>query len=377
VNKTKVLFITSLFAKMGGAEKNIYDIVGNIHKERFTMYVTCLKGGELIEDLKSKGISASIIGLDKIFSIKAFIKGVELFRFIREEGIQIVVTYHHDADIWGGLVALLARVPVIISSRRDLGTHLQKKHIWAYRILNQLFTKIIAVSDAVKEKVVQREWTSPRKIITIYNGVDIYKFKNPDNTSDIKVLLGISPSKIIIGTLGAIRPIKGHIYLVQAAVEVIKKRDDVIFLIVGYKETEYFNIVFNLIKKLGLEEYFVFTGDRTDISQLLAVIDIYILSSVSEGFSNAVLEAMAAGKPVIASNIGGNAEAVIQNQTGLLVPPRNTEAIVKGILRLLENTSLRQFMGKEGYVRVAKGFTLEKMIENVEAIFERLLREQR
>lgn len=379
VEKIKVLYITSLFAKMGGAERNIYDIVCNIDKNQFTPYVFCLKGGELVEEIKSKGIYAKIMDLEKIFSIKGLKKGIDLFRFIRKEGINVVVTYHHDADIWGGIIAKLARVPVVISSRRDLGYQLQKKHVWMYRILNRLYTKIISVSDAVKIEIINREWADPDKIVTIYNGVKHQNYQCSINKNDITAIkesLGIDPSKTIIGALGAFRPIKGQIYLVNAIAEVVKKHSNIRVLMVGYKETGYYKEVQQLIDKLGLKEYFICTGDRYDIPRLLSIMDIFVLPSISEGLSNALLEAMAAGRPVIATNSGGNPEVVIHNEAGLLVPPCDSTALSFAIQSLLENDKLRSSIGSKGQNRVERIFSLKKMVERNEGLYEFLLLRQ-
>lgn len=379
VEKIKVLYITSLFGKMGGAERNIYDIVCNIDKNRFTPYVFCLKGGELVEEIKSKGINAKIIDLEKIFSIQGLKKGIDLFRFIRKEGIQVVVTYHHDADIWGGITAKLARVPIVISSRRDIGYQLQKKHVWMYRILNRFYTKIISVSDAVKREIVNREWADPDKIVTIYNGVKHQNYQcntNKDDAAAIKESLGIEPSKIIIGALGAFRPIKGQIYLVKAIAEVVKKHSNIKVLMVGYKETGYYKEVQQLINELGLKEYFICTGDRYDIPRLLSIMDIFVLPSISEGLSNALLEAMSAGKPVIATHSGGNPEVVIHNETGLLVPPCGSTALSSAIQMLLEDEKLRNSIGSKGQNRVEKEFSLKKMVERNEELYEFLILRQ-
>ena len=185
-DKIKVLYITTLFGKMGGAERNLYDIVTNIDRERFVPYIFCLKGGELVGEVTGRGIFARELQLEKIFSLDAARKGIDLFRFIREEGIKVVVTYHHDADIWGGIVAMLAGVPVVISSRRDLGYQLERRHIWVYRLLNRLYTGIISVSDAVKDAVVQREWAPANKITTLYNGLDITGYQPTPSTDEIR-----------------------------------------------------------------------------------------------------------------------------------------------------------------------------------------------
>lgn len=375
MDKIKVLYITSSLAKMGGAERNLYDIACNIDKERFIPYVLCLKGGELSDELRSKGIYTRVIGLKKILSMDGLKKGVGLFRFIKDEGISVVVTYHHDADIWGGIISRLAGVPVIISSRRDLGYQLERKHIWAYRITNRLYTRVISVCNAVKAEIVKREWLSGDKIITIYNGVhpQNYEIAAKDDVLALKRSLGIGPAESTVGTLGAIRPVKGHIYLVRAAAEVLKKNKKVKFLIVGYKDPEFFEKIRRLVDELGLDKHFIFTGDRRDTARILSILDLFVLPSISEGFSNAVIEAMAAGKPVVATEVGGNPESVVHGKTGMLVRPSDSEAIAEAVLKLLDDVDLQKEMGNEGMLRARSMFTFEKMMTFTEDLYISLL----
>ncbi|OGP39016.1 MAG: hypothetical protein A2X93_07235, partial [Deltaproteobacteria bacterium GWC2_56_8] len=336
--KIKILFLTSLFGKMGGAEKNIYDIVLNIDRARFTPYVFCLKGGELVDDIRRKGIDSRIIDLDKIISLEGVRKGAGLYKFLKSEKIDIVVTYHHDADIWGGAIAMLAGVPAVVSSRRDLGYQLEKKHVWAYRALNRFYTRIISVSDAVKREIMRREWTPGGKIITVYNGVEIERYRQGAKGQGAS--LGIGRGKKVIGMLASLRPVKGHIHLVRAVAEVVRRNKDFQIVMVGYKDTDYYREVKEEIERLGLEDYFIFLGDRKDVPETLSSFDMMVLPSLSEGFSNAALEGMAAGKPVIATDCGGNPEAVIDNETGFLVPPADSHGLAGAILRLLDDAEL-------------------------------------
>lgn len=375
-DKIKVLYITTLFGKMGGAERNLYDIVTNIDRERFAPYIFCLKGGELVGEVTARGVFARELQMEKIFSLDAVRKGIDLFRFIRKEGIKVIVTYHHDADIWGGVVAMLAKVPVVISNRRDLGYQLERSHIWLYRLLNRLYTGIISVSDAVKDAVVQREWAPANKITTLHNGLDFTGYQPTPSTDEIRAYresLGINPDRVVIGMVAAFRPVKGHIYLVKAVAEVVRKYPNIQLVVVGYKDTEYYQEVAKLIRNLGMEDHVICLGDRKDIPRLLFTFDIFALPSESEGFSNALIEAMAAGRPTVATHTGGNAEAVIDGITGFLVPPKDHTALAEAIVKLLENPVLRDSMGQEGQRRVAEVFTLGAMLAKTEDFYDYLL----
>lgn len=371
---TKVLYITSVFDKKGGAEKNLFDIICNLDKEKFAPYLWCLTGGEMAEEIKKKGVPAEVVDLKKILSGEGVRKGIRLYKFIKKENIQLVVTYHHDADIWGGVVAKISGVPVV-SSRRDIGYQLERKHIWAYRLLNRFFTRIVSVSDAVKREIGKREWANPDKIITIYNGVEFSKYNNVplEKTIALKKSLGIGTEDKVIGMLSTFRPVKGHKYLVQAVKEIVAKHKDIKVLVFGYKETDYYREIEKQIKNLGLEGYFICPGETRDIPLALSTFDIFVTPSESEGFSNAIIEAMAAGKPVIATNSGGNPEAVVHGVTGLLVPPCNSNAIYEAIETLLNDMEFINTMGIAGQKRVCEVFGFDKMINTTERLYNTLL----
>lgn len=364
-----ILYIITLFNKMGGAEKNLFDILSNIDKEKFSPHLMVFHGGELSDKIKQEGIPVRVNNLTKIFSFQAIKKGIELYTYLKNYKIQLVVTYHHDADIWGGLVARLAGVPVVISSRRDMGYQLNKRHVWFYRLFSFLFSSFVTVSDAVKEEISNRDWIPKRKITTIYNGLRLDEFTKSLDTAQVKRELCIEPGKTVIGMVASFRPIKGQIFLIEAISKIVEKHPDIRVIVVGYKLTEYFRTIEKKVQKLGLQEYFIFTGERSDVSRILSIFDIFVISSKHEGFSNAIIEAMAAGKPIIAAKSGGNPEAVVDLKTGLLFKPCNSRSLATAIEALLENSHLREAMGKAGRRRVEQYFPLEAMIAQNEELY--------
>ena len=376
MQKTNILYIMDTFTNLAGAEKNLYEVVTRLDKEKYRPIVYILYSGTLIDVLRQKNIQVKDLGIKKIYGFKALLEGVKLIKFIKKEKVQIVVTYHEGSDFWGGIFAKLAGIPVIISSRRDMGYKLKKRHIFFYKLINNLlFDKIITVSDAVKNVLVKKQNVKPKKICTIYNGVEINRFSKKQDISTIKKELGLNSIAPIVGIIAGLRPIKGHRYFLEAASIVLKEIPEVKFLIVGYifKNAGKDNSLLEVAKKLRITDNVVFAGERSDIPKLLSMMDISVLSSLSEGFSNTILESMAAGKPVIATNVGGNPEVVVDDETGLLVPPANSEMLAKAMLRLLKNKELAQKMGKAGQKRIEKFFSLKKMMENTEKLYDFLL----
>jgi len=369
--KTKVLFITSLLDRMGGAEKNLCDLVLHLDKDKFTPSVLAFKGGYLTKFLLENKIAVTENGIRKLFSLHTLFKAFALWRFLRKEKIDVVVTYHHDADIFGSLVAKLAGVPKIISSRRDMGYQLQNKHILFYRYWSWLFSHFITVSDAVKHEVVRRERVKPEKITTIYNGLNIEPFCSYDSHKKLTLQneFGLSADKITIGMVASFRPIKGQKYLVDALAAMKEWHDKIQVMIVGYNNTDYFREIESRIKDTGLEDLFIFTGARDDVSEILPLFDVFVISSVNEGFSNAIIEAMAADLPVVAADSGGNSEAVIDGKTGLLFQPCNSAALAEALIKLLKNQEQVKTFGNNSRKRVVEKFTLAQMIAANETLY--------
>ena len=284
---------------------------------------------------------------------------------MKKENIKIVVTYHEGSDFYGGVIARLAGIPVVISSRRDMGYRLTKRHIFLYRIINRLFDRIIAVSDAVKEIIVKREHTLSSKIITIHNGVETGKYSSVIPVTEARRKLGIDNNIPVVGILAALRKVKGHRYFIEAAFIVTKEFPESRFLIIGTPEDyKYLDELKELVYSLGIQNNVIFTGEFTNTPEILSILDISVLASLNEGFSNTILESMSAGKPVVATNTGGTPEAVIDGITGILVPPCDAKALAEGILRLLRDKQLHAAMGNAAKQKAVDAFSVNKMISS-------------
>ena len=371
--KIRILFITSLLAKRGGAEKNFCDVLLGLDREKFSPSALVFQGGELADQLRRQGIPVEVNGVAKLASLHALKKGMEACRRMKKEGTEIVVTYHHDADIWGALVARVAGVSSVISSRRDMGYQLERKHVWFYRLFQFLFDGFITVSNAVKAEIQRRDWIRPEKIRVIHNGIQPGIYDQGFNVPEIKKRLGIDPSKTVIGSVASFRPVKGQLYLVDAFKELEDLNKDLLVVFVGHDDNEYGRLVKKRIEETGFADRFMFLGERSDIPELLSVFDVFVLSSVHEGFSNAVVEAMAAGVPVVAPASGGNLEAVDHGKTGFLFTPCDSRSLAEMLRKLIFDKYLRISMGYDGKSKVKRCFRQEDMIHANEAYYTFLL----
>lgn len=377
MGKIVVLYIIDTFVELAGAERNLYEIVTRLNKEKYQPIVFALQGGPLIGVLNKDGILAKDLKLKRIYGLKAFIEVIKLVRFINNKLVKIVVTYHESSDFWGGLIAKLCNVPVIISSRRDMGYKLKNRHFLFYNLINNLiFDKIITVSDAVKKMLIKKQNAKENKITTIYSGVDLERFNRNFDVNKIKMSLGLIIDEPVVGIFAALRPVKGHTYFLEAASIVLQSISDAKFLIVGWHDDNYFLKLKNLSEGLGISQSVIFTGGRNDTEEVLSVIDISVISSLSEGFSNTILETSAAGKPIVATNCGGNPEAIVDGDTGILVPPKDAKALAEAILYLLQNRGLAKTMGLTGRKRVGKYFSFQRMMNEIEEFYEALLEDR-
>jgi glycosyltransferase involved in cell wall biosynthesis len=368
----RVLFVTSQFKAMGGAEKNILELLRGLDRERFQPYLAVLQEGRLLDDARGEGVPVWHIGIRKIFGWEALRKGIRFMRDLRRAKIDVVVGYHHDADLWGGFFALLAGVPVVISSRRDMGEMLQLKHVWAYRIMNRFYTRIVAVAEAVKGAVSAREWANPAKIVTVYNGVDVAVYRRPVDVARKRRELGVDPYLPTVGMVANFRPIKAQEDFVRAAAQVLQEFPHAQFVIVGYKDTEYYRRVERLMRDLGVIGRVHCVGARDDVAEVLKTFDVFVLSSLGEGFSNAILEAMASGVIVVATRSGGNPEAVIDGKSGSIVEPHDTRGLAEAIKRFLRDTELRRRFAASAQNLLEEKFTHKRMIDRVSALLTSL-----
>lgn len=375
MNKQNILFIIDTFGELAGAEKNLYLAAKEFKKKDYNPIVCILKAGHLINKLKEQKITFIDLNIDKIYNIHGIKQILKLIKFIRQHHIKLVVTYHESSDFIGFIIKILTGIPVI-SNRRDMGYKLKRRHIIVYHIINNFFDHIVCVSQAVKKIIIKREDTPSKRLSVIYNGLNISRYLNVSNDKiKIKTKLGITPQDKVVSMIAGIRRIKGHEYFIKAAHIILKEMPNVKFLLVGHdnQEINYSLELKRLIEKLGISQNMLFLGHRDDIPKILSITDISVLSSLSEGFSNTIIESMAAGVPVVATNVGGNPESIVHGVTGFLVPPKNTNALASAILKLLKDKNLAKKMGEAARKRAKDLFSLNKMIDNYETLIKATL----
>jgi glycosyltransferase involved in cell wall biosynthesis len=373
--KKNILIITDVLKIMAGSEKNITQLVMHVNKDRFRFFIACFIPGPLAEDMIRSGFSVYTLYGAGVHTYRGLKNLVFLLKLVRENDISLIITYHEGSDPYGLIISKISGVPVI-SSRRDMGFKAHTRHRMVYRLFGRFFNVVIAVSHGVEREVVRKGWFPKNRVVTIYNGVQLKDYVNGQNVDEIKRNIGINRDQPVVGMIANLRRIKGVRWLIEAASIISEQNPEVEFLIVGddlnepgctRKDME------SIANRLNVRRKVHFMGKRNDVRDLISVFDVAVVPSLSEGFSNTILEYMASSKPVVATDVGGNREGVLHGETGLLVPPEDSHALAQAIMTVLEDKDLALRFGRAGRRRVEENFSLEKMVTNYEHFFEQII----
>ena len=356
----RVLLAINTLAR-GGAERQLVELATGLDRERFSVSVLCVvAGGPLADELRSAGIPIAIFNSRKPLDL------LRLIAYVRRQAPDIVHSFLFGSNIVATLAATLARTPVVITSRRSLGFFKDGRPHYdlLQRIANRFTDAVIANSEAVREDTLRREHLGGDKMRVIYNGVAL-DVPQADRGKKRAALLGDDDRGPLVLVVANLIPYKGLNYFVDAWRDVLRTLPEARAMIVGEGPARA-----ELEKRaadLGASVRFI--GSRDDVPELLQAADLVVQASLYEGFPNAVLEAMAAGRPVVATAVGGTVEAVEPERTGILVPPRDSAALAAAIARMLTQPDLSAACGLAGRKRVEGEFSVARMVRRYEDLY--------
>ncbi len=360
----------------GGTEKHLYTLAAGIDKERFNVSICYFKGGERFIQYGKQELGIDLVGLklERIYSIEAFRQMFKLVKIIRDRKIDIVQTFHFKSDTYGVLISKLAGVSKIISSRRDMGDLKKPRQIFLNKLMNRFINRHIMVCDAVGNRFHEIEGIPKDKMITLYNGVDLARFNPGNKPRKSREELGIEEGDFVVGTVAHFRPEKAYHIFFEGIKKIRHSIGNLKVITLGGGSTrEYFEAY---CRENDLNGLVRFIGHVEDVENYLPFMDVFcMVPNKNEGFSNSILEAMAMGKPVIATDVGGNKESVAHNETGFIIPPDNSELLAEFILKLHADPEMRLNMGKKARKRAEEVFPLELMISGHEDLYEGILRQ--
>ena len=366
--KPHILLVIDEFSEtLGGGERIILKLAALLPEYGYRVSILTLSANPESPALKSPPCPVYLLPLERTYDLTALRAAFDLRRFLKQQRVRIVQTFFESSDIWAGLVTKTMSGAKLIWSRRDMGILRTRKHEVAYRLMGGLPDAVFAVSELVRRHCIEEDHIDAVRVQTIYNGLDLADWSTSSPIDH-------SPDRYMVTTAGNIRRVKGHDLFIRAAAAIVPQFPNVSFSIAGgVLEPAYFEELQGLLRDLNLTGHFNFAGSVSNLREHLAAADIFVLPSRSEGFSNAIVEAMAASLPVVATDVGGNAEAVQNGVSGFIVPPEDPDALAAAILRLLSDPSRAKTMGAAGKQRVAEKFTTDAMMKQTTDVYARLL----
>jgi glycosyltransferase involved in cell wall biosynthesis len=358
-----------------GAEVQLAGLLAQLYRRpELSLSMIVFNEGRLKKEIESLGIPVTVFPETKWGSARIFIN---LVRKLREANVHIVHTHKHKDTILAALAARLSNRPYVVRTVHGLPepfTGFAKTKMRAYEAVERIVHQrcvdcIIGVSLQIADQY-KAESGIPR-VTCIHNGIDLAAVVGHTDRRRVREDLGVGPGETLIGTIGRLVPVKGISYLLEAAKVLLQEGEDVKVLVVGEgpirKELE------AQARDLTIDRNVVFLGHREDVHQLIQTLDIFVLPSLSEGIPMALLEAMAASRPVVATRVGGIPEVIEHGREGFLVEPKDAKGIAEGCRRLIRAPDVASRMGEQGHERVKREYSAATVAERVVSLYRELV----
>ena len=378
--KMKVLHIHTR-GVIGGSGTNTLSTMLGLSKDRYEPELACGSEGPLIKEAKKNNLIFNKIPhlKNEINIFYDLLALFELISLIMRREYSIIHTHNSKAGILGRIAANICRAPIIIHTQHSCvfkyGTlnYFQKKFYYFLEKISAKFTdKIIYISEPLRREFLNAKIGSEKKSVTIYSGIEIEKFKVDVDVLKKKSRLGLKSSDFIVGIVSRLEPGKGNEFIIKSIPKIIQKISNIKFIFVGGGPLKA-NLE-TLSESFGVREKIMFLGLRDDVPGLLQIFDIVCLASLYEGMSRVILEAQAAGKPVVATKVGGIVDIVAEDKTAILVAPRDVGALAFAIIKLIDDEHLRKSMSSAAEKFVDYRFSSKKMVQDIILVYEELLK---
>jgi len=360
---------------VAGSENHLLSLASGLDRSRYRLTFCLLTERE--PDLTDYIVALEAVGVEVArLPIRADLDPPLLWRlarFLRVRRPDIAHTHLIHGDLYGTLAARLAGVPAVVSTKHNDNAFRRRGfYAWLDRALARQQDRIITISHHLKRFCVEVERLPAEKITPIHYGLDAGAFSCAGGDgADVRIEFGIAPDTPLIGVVGRLIEQKGHCYLLAALAHVVEALPAAHLLIAGDGALR--PALEQQAADLGLAKRVTFAGWRGDVARIMAAIDVLAMPSLWEGFGLVLLEAMAASRPIVASQVSAIPEIVAHDETGLLVPPKDAAALARALLALLREPSRAQAMGRRGRQRLAQQFTVGRMVEQTQAVYESLL----
>lgn len=372
-----------LEATVGGTRRHLLDVVMHLDPARFEVAVACAvqRDPAFLDDvalMRAKGIRVDIVPMRRaIHPFEDLLALLRLVRLMRGGRFDVVHTHSSKAGFLGRLAARWAGVPRIIHTphtfpfEMDVHPLVRCGYRWLERLAARFTDRLVCVCPS--QKLLAESVAGAARVIVIENGIGAPAVVDEAARLRLRRELGLADDQVVAGVVGRFAAQKGHRYFIQAAGRVAAERPGVRFLLVG--EGELRRKIERAIETVGLKDRFILVGARDDVAELLSVFDLVVLPSLWEGLPYVLLEALAAGKPVVASRVGGMQDVLQDGTNGMLVPPRDPVALAQAMLKVLENPVLRSKITNHACEALRQRYRLETMIERLTSVYEGSLHE--
>ena len=309
----------------------------------------------------------------------------DLIKIIKDNEVDTVHAHNFAAGFSAGIAARFAGVPMVMSVHQDISEYVTSSpnkirrmlsilrgqiSLSVYKISAFLSKRIVCVSEFVKQSMAKNGFNC-KKVEVICNGINIASEKQFSLQGKFRKLLGITSGNILIASVGRLHQVKGYKYLIESAKSILKSHEKVKFVLIG--EGDERKTLELQVEEAGIESSFLFAGHRDDVLDILEEIDIFVLSSLSEGFPTVLLEAMAMKKPVIATRVGGVPEIIEHERDGLLVESCSSSQIVEALYRIIDDNALKNMISKNGYDKVKGQFSIDVQVNKFDKIYKKVL----
>ncbi|MBI3090344.1 MAG: glycosyltransferase [Candidatus Tectomicrobia bacterium] len=377
VPRLRILFVHETL-RIGGAEKVRAMALRHLPRQRYEVEVCCIEEvGAIGEELRRLGVPVTCLNTrGKSYNLRA---AWRLYRFLKAKRFDVVQSSLFLANLHARLAAILAGVPHRIIEEHSVADRFGKRLTFLYRWLDEWLARrtdiIICCAEAVRAHVAGMERIDARKFRVLHNGLDATDIEAPLRASEqagLREELGLIGAGPVIGSIGSFAPWKGKDDLVPALGEVVRLFPEARLVLVGNAATEHGRRLRAQFEAAGLAKHVLFPGERRDVGRLLHLFDLYVSPSHYDALPMAVLEAMAAGLPVVATLVGGVPEIVAPGETGLLVGVGESRALAAAMLELLEDPARARRWGEAGRRRVRDLFSVSRYIAGLEAIYDAL-----
>jgi len=361
-------------ASYGGGERYLELLCEHLDPSRFRPILICPEPGSFVGRMQSRGVDVRVVHLEPLLNPFALMR---LVRVLSQEHVTILQTHGARANFYGRVAGWLAGVPVVISTAHNSIADYEVSRLkrWIYsaalRATLPWVKRIICVSDAIRRDVVQDDPEATGLTETVHNGVDRLMFQKPVDQTRVRREFGLTGGPLLV-TVARLSQPKGHCDLIEALALLRVQWPQLQCVCVGDGELK--ESLKALAADRGLSSMCRFVGSRDDVMEFYAAADMVVLPSHSEGFPFVILEALAMGKPVIATSVNGVPEVIEHMKTGLLVKAHDVTGLAGAIQSLLEHPDQARQLGHAGRAVVHARFTVDRMVEKTVAVFDEALR---